>query len=96
MVYSYWAIFGLDLAVTIIFGIEHFVRIWASTCLPKFKGINGMLYMLIHPIYILDLLVLGTTITVLAFDVRESLLAVGLRGFRMLHFFENRFLSILS
>lgn len=47
--------------------------------------------MLIHPIYLLDLAVLGTTVTVLAFDVRESLLAVGLRGFRMLHFFENRF-----
>src|SRR5699024_2667210 len=84
-------IFYFELIITIIFVIEHIVRIWAYSCLPKFRGWRGLLLMQIQPVFLMDLFVLASNITVLAFDLHKNLLSVGFQGFRMLHFFENRF-----
>ena len=87
---SYIVLFWFDLSVLIFFSFEYFLRIWASTVLPKFSGPYGLWKIIFHPIYIIDATVIGLTIACMVLDVHMQQLSAGLRGFRMLNIFENR------
>ncbi|KPM05158.1 Invertebrate potassium voltage-gated channel KQT-like protein [Sarcoptes scabiei] len=90
----YNVMFWLDLICMIIFIIEYLLNVWASTVLPKYSGRNGLILILFNPLYLIDLVVIGLTVADVVLDILWLPLAAGLRGFRMIHFFQYRFVFI--
>ncbi|KAH9418721.1 Potassium voltage-gated channel sub KQT member 4 [Dermatophagoides pteronyssinus] len=91
---EYIVLFWLDLSCLIIFCSEFILNVWSSTVLPQYSGPYGIYWMLINPLYIIDMLVIGVTIADVAMDCVWLPLAAGLRGFRMIWFLQNRFVMI--
>ncbi|OTF75433.1 Invertebrate potassium voltage-gated channel KQT-like protein, partial [Euroglyphus maynei] len=91
---EYIVLFWLDLSCLIIFCSEFILNVWSSTVLPQYSGPYGIYWMLINPLYIIDMAVIGVTIADVAMDCVWLPLAAGLRGFRMIWFLQNRFVMI--
>lgn len=82
----YW----LDLAILVLLSLEFIARIWSSTILPRYSHTHGLISLILSPIILLDMFMIVSTVFLLASDLKQSVFLVGLRGVRMLQFFENR------
>uniref|UniRef100_A0A8C4WV90 Ion transport domain-containing protein n=2 Tax=Eptatretus burgeri TaxID=7764 RepID=A0A8C4WV90_EPTBU len=68
----------------VLFGIEYFVRIWASGCCCRYRGWQGRLRYIRKPFVIIDSLVLASSLAIVAAGTQGNIAASALRSLRFL------------
>uniref|UniRef100_UPI00358ECC7A potassium voltage-gated channel subfamily KQT member 5-like n=1 Tax=Myxine glutinosa TaxID=7769 RepID=UPI00358ECC7A len=70
--------------IMVLFGIEYFVRIWASGCCCRYRGWQGRLRYVRKPFVIIDSLVLASSLAIVAAGTQGNIAASVLRSLRCL------------
>ncbi len=74
------------------FAGEFIIRLWASSCKIQYQGFKGKLRYLRSPFRVIDLIVIGVSITVLLVDPRNGYEVFAASAFRGFH----RFFQVLQ
>ncbi|CAG2172317.1 unnamed protein product [Oppiella nova] len=81
-------LYGVDLTLLIIFALEYMARFWASDCVSYYRGFKGKLRFVINPFRVIDLLVIISSILIIAFNIKDGFLTPSLKGVRFFQTFK--------
>uniref|UniRef100_A0A6Q2YSG0 Uncharacterized protein n=1 Tax=Esox lucius TaxID=8010 RepID=A0A6Q2YSG0_ESOLU len=78
-------LFILEFVMIVVFGLEYFVRIWASGCCCRYRGWQGRLRFARKPFCVIDFIVFVASVAVIAAGTQGNIFATSaLRSMRFL------------
>ncbi|KAL2080300.1 hypothetical protein ACEWY4_024093 [Coilia grayii] len=79
------ALFILEFAMIVVFGLEYFVRVWAAGCCCRYRGWQGRLRFARKPFCVIDFIVFVASLAVIAAGTQGNIFATSaLRSMRFL------------